>query len=112
MCQECVKVPLTITPIFIFASITLLLQPNNGTQIWVQSKKHHFMNWKMGHKKEMGDGSKNEQTENILFIGFPQRLHSNCFKNYGPGCVTHFIEEINTFLNQVLYTQVHLLLIE
>ena len=84
MCQEYVKVPLTITPIFIFASITLLLQPNNGTQIWVQSKKHHFMNWKMGNKKEMGDGSKNEQIENILFIAFPQRLHSNCFKNYGP----------------------------
>ena len=112
MCQECVKVPLTITPIFIFASITLLLQPNNGTQIWVQSKKHHFMNWKMGHKKEMGDGSKNEQIENILFIGFPQRLHSNCFKNYGPCFVIHFIEEINTFFNNVLHTRVHLLLIE
>ena len=68
MCQECVKVPLTITPIFIFASITLLLQPYNGTQIWVQSKKHHFMNWKMGHKKEMVDGTKNYQIGVIEFI--------------------------------------------
>ena len=64
-------------------------------KIWVQSKKHHFMNWKMGHKKEMGDGSKNEQIENILFIAFPQRLLSNGFKNYGPSFVTQFNEELS-----------------